>query len=157
MPDELSEALARWDVVGLYEEQFSLYHPERLPAIPARSVAGMRTHDMPAFAAAFSGDATGDVHDYRRLLAEDVGHPVGEAAADVLDAAMERLAASDAYLVVADLDDLLGETAPHNVPGRVSESTWRRRLPRPTSAVLGDTDVRRRIKLLTNRTAGGSA
>ena len=157
VPDELSEALARWDVVGLYEEQFSLYHPERLPAIPARSVAGMRTHDMPAFAAAFSGDATGDVHDYRRLLADDVGHPVGEAAADVLDAAMERLAASDAYLVVADLDDLLGETAPHNVPGRVLASTWRRRLPRPTSAVLRDTDVRRRIKLLTNRAAGGSA
>ena len=54
----------------------------------------------------------------------------------MLDAALERLAASDAYLVVADLDDLLGETAPHNVPGRVLESTWRRRLPRPASAVM---------------------
>ena len=96
----------------------------------------MRTHDMPAFAAAFAGDATGDVHDYRRLLADAVGHPVGDGAGDVLDAALERLAASDAYLVVADLDDLLGETAPHNVPGRVLESTWRRRLPRPASAVL---------------------
>ena len=114
----------------------------------------MRTHDMPAFAAAFSGDATGGVHDYRRLLAEAVGHPVGEAAADVLDAAMERLAASDAYLVVADLDDLLGETAPHNVPGRVLESTWRRRLPRPASAIVNDRDVRRRVKLLANRQVG---
>jgi 4-alpha-glucanotransferase len=157
VPDELSAALVRWDVVGLYEEQFSLYHPERLPAIPARSVAGMRTHDMPAFAAAFSDGATGDVDDYRRLLAADVGHPVGESSGDVLDAALERLAASDADVVVADLDDLLGETAPHNVPGRVLESTWRRRLPRPASAVLGDTDVRRRIKLLASRAAGGSA
>jgi 4-alpha-glucanotransferase len=156
VPDELSAALDRWDVVGLYEEQFSLYHPERLPKIPARSVAGMRTHDMPAFVAAFDDDATG-VQEYRRLLAADVGHPVGDDAGDVLDAAMERLAASDADVVVADLDDLLGESAPHNVPGRVLESTWRRRLPRPASAVLGDDEVRRRIKLLASRAAGGSA
>jgi 4-alpha-glucanotransferase len=157
VPEELSEALERWDVVGLYEEQFSLYRPERLPDIPPRSVAGMRTHDMPAFAAAFDGDATGGVHDYRRLLAAAVGHPVGDRAADVLDAANERLAASDAYMVVADLDDLLGETAPHNVPGRVLESTWRRRLPRPASAVVADPDVRRRTRLLAQRDAGGTA
>lgn len=157
VPDELSAALDRWDMVGLYEEQFSLYHPHRLPPIPTRSVAGMRTHDMPAFAAAFSGDATGDVYDYRQLLAAAVDHPVGDGAGDVLDAAMERLATSDAYLVVADLDDLLGETAPHNVPGKVLPSTWRRRLPRPTSTVVGDPDVRRRIKLLANRDAGGTA
>ena len=157
VPAELSEALANWDVVGLYEEQFSLYHPEHLPDIPARSVAGVRTHDMPAFAAAYTDDPAADVDGYRELLADDVGHPVGEDAADVFDAALERLAASDAYLVVADLDDLLGETAPHNVPGRVLESTWRRRLPRPASAVMRDTDVRRRIKLLANRAAGGSA
>ncbi|HEU4840138.1 MAG TPA: 4-alpha-glucanotransferase, partial [Ilumatobacteraceae bacterium] len=156
VPDELSTALEQWDVVGLYEEQFSLYHRARLPDIPARSVAGMRTHDMPAFAAAFSGDATGEVHEYRRLLAEAVGHPVGDDAADVFDAALERLAASDAYLVVADLDDLLGETAPHNVPGKVLPSTWRRRLPRPLSEVLGDREVRRRVKLLANRPAGGT-
>ena len=32
-------------------------HTHGLPPIPARSVAGIRTHDMPAFAAAFDGDA----------------------------------------------------------------------------------------------------
>ncbi len=83
---------------------------------------------MPAFAAAFNGDATGGVYDYRRLVSDAVGHPVGDHASDVLDAALERLAASDGYLVIADLDDLLGETAPHNVPGQVLPSTWRRRL-----------------------------
>jgi 4-alpha-glucanotransferase len=158
VPEEVSEALARWDVLGMYEEQFSLYHPHALPAIPARSVAGIRTHDMPAFAAAFDGDATGDVYDYRRLLAEAVGHPVGDGPADVLDAALERLAVSDAYATVVDVDDLLGEIAPHNVPGRVLPSTWRRRLPRPTSVLLGDLDVRRRVKLLCTRkrAPGGS-
>ncbi len=153
VPDEVRDGLDRWDVLGMYEEQFSLYHAHALPHIPARSVAGIRTHDMPAFAAAFEGDATGDVYDYRRLLTEAVGHPVGDSPADVLDAALERLAASDAYAVVIDVDDLIGEIAPHNVPGRVLPSTWRRRLPPPVGRVLADLDVRRRIKLLSTRTA----
>jgi 4-alpha-glucanotransferase len=106
---------------------------------------------MPAFAAAFSGDATGGVYDYRRLVEHAVGHPVGADAASVLDAALERLARSRAYLVIADLDDLVGETAPHNVPGKVLPSTWRRRLRAPTSDVLADERVRRRLALLSAR------
>ncbi len=151
VPSEVTEALVRWDVVGMFEEQFNLYHRTALPPVPANSVAGIRTHDMPAFAAAFNGDATGGVYDYRRLVAAAVGHPVDDGAAAVLDAALERLAGSDAYLVVADLDDLMGETAPHNVPGKILPSTWRRRLRRPTSEVLGDTDVRRRLTILSDR------
>ena len=130
VPEEVTEALERWDVIGMFEEQFNLYHRSALPPVPADSVAGIRTHDMPAFAAAFNGDATGGVYEYRRLVSDAVGHPVGDGAAAVLDAALERLAASAAYLVVADLDDLVGETAPHNVPGKILPSTWRRRLPR---------------------------
>ena len=53
VPEEVIEALARWDVLGLFEEQFHLYH-HFLETIPARTVAGIRTHDMPAFAAAFT-------------------------------------------------------------------------------------------------------
>jgi 4-alpha-glucanotransferase len=150
VPEEVIDALAAWDVLGLFEEQFHLYHHE-LDVIPARSVAGLRTHDMPAFAAAFSGDATGGVYEYRRLVEEAVGHPVGDSAGAVLDAALERLAASDAYLVIADLDDLVGETLPHNVPGQVLETTWRRRLRQPTSEVLADRDVRRRLAILSPR------
>ena len=151
VPEEVTEALERWDVIGMFEEQFNLYHRAALPPIPADSVAGIRTHDMPAFAAAFNGDATGGVYDYRRLVADAVGHPVGDGAAAVLDAALERLARSQAFLVVADLDDLVGETAPHNVPGKVLPSTWRRRLRAPTSAVLADADVRRRLAVLSGR------
>jgi 4-alpha-glucanotransferase len=151
VPEEVSEALARWDVIGMYEEQFALYHTHALPPIPTNSVAGVRTHDMPAFAAAFDGDPTGEQFEYRRLVAEAVGHPVGDDPADVLDAALERLAASDAYATVVDVDDLIGESAPHNVPGLVLPSSWRRRLPRPASAVLADLDVRRRVKLLSTR------
>ncbi len=158
VPEQVIEALERWDVVGLYEEQFNLYHHGARPLdpIPSRAVAGIRTHDMPAFVAAFEGDATGAVYAYRRRLAEAVGHPVGDEAADVLDAALERLAGSDAYLVVADLDDLVEETAPHNVPGQVLHSTWRRRLRRPTSGMLAEGDVRRRLKLLSTRSGRGA-
>jgi 4-alpha-glucanotransferase len=150
VPDEVTEAMERWHMLGMFEEQFLLYDQEDgdLDAIPARSVAGIRTHDMPAFAAAFAGDATGEVYRYQRRLEAALGRQIGERAADVLDGALERLAASDAYLVVADLDDLVGETAPHNVPGQVLETTWRRRLRRPTSEVLAGDDVRRRLKLL---------
>ncbi|MET0579688.1 MAG: 4-alpha-glucanotransferase, partial [Ilumatobacteraceae bacterium] len=99
VPEEVVDALARWDVLGLYEEQFNLYHHEHgLGAVPARTVAGIRTHDMPAFAAAFSGDATGAVYEYRQLVAEALGHDVGDGPGDVLDAALERLARSDAYM-----------------------------------------------------------
>jgi 4-alpha-glucanotransferase len=160
VPVEVSEALERWDVLGLHEEQFSLYQHHhgsdgRLGPVPARSVAGIRTHDMPAFAAAFNGDATGAVYEYRRLLEDAVGHHVGDEAGEVLDGVLERLAGSDAYLVLADVDDLLGEVAPHNVPGVVLASTWRRRLRRPTSGMLADGDVRRRLKLLSTRPRPG--
>jgi 4-alpha-glucanotransferase len=128
VPEQVTEALERWKVIGMFEEQFHLYDRNTLPPVPADSVAGIRTHDMPAFAAAFGDDA-----------------------ADLLDAALERLARSDAFLVVADLDDLVGETAPHNVPGKVLPSTWRRRLRAPTSEVLADECVRRRLALLVDR------
>ena len=134
----------------MFEEQFNLYRRDALPRVPARSVAGVRTHDMPAFAAAFD-DAADRGQGYRRLVEQAVGRPVGTDAADVLDAMLERLVTSDAYLVIVDVDDLCGETAPHNVPGRILPSTWRRRLPRPTSEVLAGNDVRRRLDVLSHR------
>jgi 4-alpha-glucanotransferase len=146
VPEEVIEALARWDALGMFEEQFQLYQ-HGLDPIPARTVAGVRTHDMPAFAAAVSAEPTG-ADRYRLLAGQVLGRPVGTTADDVLDAALERLATSDAFVVIVDLDDLVGETLPHNVPGRVLPTTWRRRLGRPTSEVLADPDVRRRLAVL---------
>jgi 4-alpha-glucanotransferase len=150
VPDEVTDALARWDVLGMYEEQFSML-AGRLTDIPARSLAGVRTHDMPAFAAAFEDADRIQRDTYRCLLADAVGHPVGDGAGDLFDAVLERLAASDAFVVLADVDDLLGGHDAHNVPGRVLPSSWRRRLPRPMSAALADLDVRRRVKVLSTR------
>lgn len=148
--DEVREALHRWDVIGMYEELFHL-RADELPRPPRRSVAGLRTHDMPAFAAGVADVGLGALDGYRRRLEGELGHPVAPDVDDLLDGVLERLARSDADVVIADLDDLIGETAPHNVPGQVLPTTWRRRLPEPTSAVLARPRVQERLALLAAR------
>ncbi len=147
VPEEMIELLAEWGMLGLYAEEMHMFAPE-LPPVPARSVAGVRTHDMPAFAALCRDN---DMEPYRRRLEEAIGRPVVGTASALLDAALSRLAGSDAYMVIADVDDLLGETAPHNVPGKVSPTTWRRRLRAPTSTTLEDPQLRAHLDVLTRR------
>jgi 4-alpha-glucanotransferase len=144
VPDEVSEAFERWNVLGMYEEQFHL-DDDPLPHIPARSVAGIRTHDMEPIA---EHVATEDTSGYRERLGAAHGTTIEPTWNDVVDQMLVRLAASDAYLVIADLDDLIGERRPHNLPGRVVDGLWARRLDLPTSEVLADPDVCRRLSIL---------
>ena len=144
VPVEVSEAFERWDVLGMYEEQFHL-DDDPLPHIPARTVAGIRTHDMEPIAELV---ATDDTSGYRARLGAAHGIAVAASWDAVVEQMLVRLAASDAYLVVADLDDLIGETRPHNLPGRVVDGLWSRRLRQPTSETLAEPDVCRRLSLL---------
>ena len=146
--DEVREALDRWDVIGMYEEQFHLDH-RPLPQPGRARVAGLRTHDMAAFAAEVAESPDG-LAGYRHQVAEELGREV--APDELVDAALTRLARTDAVAVLADLDDLLDETTPHNIPGRVLPTNWRRRLPEPTSVVLGTSRVDRRLGMLSRRT-----
>lgn len=151
VPQEIIDLLDEWDLLGLYAEQLQLaatLENRPLEDVPARSVAGLRTHDMPAFAARY---ADGDLGPYREQLVERLGRPVPDTVQGVLEAALERLASSPAYLVVGDVDDLLGETRPHNVPGKILPGTWRRRFAQPTSATLDDARVRHNLGILTDR------
>ena len=145
VPHEVSEAFDRWAALGMYEEQFHL-DDEPLPHIPARTVAGIRTHDMEPIAELV---ATSDTTGYRQRLGEAHHCEIADRWDDVVDQMLVRLSVSDAYLVIADLDDLIGERRPHNLPGRVSPELWSRRLDRPTSETLEDPDVRRRLITLT--------
>jgi 4-alpha-glucanotransferase len=147
VPEEVSEAFDRWDVLGMYEEQFHL-DDEHLAHIPSRSVAGIRTHDMEPIAELV---ATSDTSAYRSRLGAAHGCEIDDRWDDVVEQMLVRLAWSDAYLVIADLDDLLGERRPHNLPGRVGPELWSRRLDRPTSETLGAADVRRRLATLARR------
>lgn len=149
VPTEVSDAFDRWEMLGMYEEQFHL-DDEALPHIPPRTVAGIRTHDMAPLAELV---ATTDTSGYRQRLGAAHEREVSARWDDVVEHMLVRLAASDAYLVQADLDDLVGETRPHNLPGRVVPGLWSRRLAKPTSQTLADHDVRRRLSILGRTTA----
>lgn len=142
VPPEVDEALDEWQMMGMHEEQFHMQTPVR-PS-PELAVAGIRTHDMDSFAAHVSarrGDA-GFV-DYLRAIGADPTDP--------LDGVLRHLAAGEARMVVADLDDLIGERRPHNRPGRVVPGIWQRRLDQPIDDVFGRPDVSRRLGVLGAR------
>jgi 4-alpha-glucanotransferase len=143
VPPEVGVALDDVQMLGMFEEQFAMGGDE-LADIPTRSVAGVRTHDMAAFA---EHVATTDLSTYRANLTRALGRPID----DLLDAVLERLATSDAAMVVADLDDLLGERRPHNLPGRVVPGIWQRRLDRPATDVFADDVVRARLAIVNRK------
>jgi 4-alpha-glucanotransferase len=146
VPQEIVDLLQEWSLLGMYAEHLHTSGP--LPQIPAATVAALRTHDMPAFAALYTSEDRGP---YREELERSLGREVPDTVGGLLDAALTRLADSDAYLVVADLDDLVGETRPHNVPGRILPGTWCRRLAQPVAETLADPVVSDRLALLTAR------
>jgi len=148
VPQEIIDTMADWSMLGLYAERLFVEEPD-LPAIPADTVACVRTHDMEPFAAMYED---GDLATYRTALARAVDHPIADSPAAMLDAVLERLATSDAYVALTDLDDLVGETTPHNVPGKVLPTIWRRRLDRPTSETLAEPRVQSSLATLTQRT-----
>jgi len=152
VPPEVDAVLDAWNVLGMHEEQFLLDGPT-LADIPSRSVAGVRTHDMAPFATLVDDPDAADVLTaYRSRLGADATPEL-----PLLDGILDRLARSDAQIVVADLDDLIDETRPHNLPGRVVDGIWQRRLDRPTSDTLADERVQRRLGLLDRTTPQGSA
>lgn len=144
VPQEIIDLRRDWELLGLYAEQLLADQP--LGDVPADTVAGLRTHDMPAFAELY---ARGELAMYRDQLGELRGRDVPDDAGAVLDAALDRLGRSAAYLVSVDLDDLVGERRPHNVPGMVLPETWRRRATEPVGRLLDDPLVHARLATLT--------
>lgn len=155
VPEEIFELLDEWSMIGLHADRLFI-DPERLAKegglspIPADSVACFRTHDMEPFATLYD---EGKLDAYETAIADFLGAPVGATRDALLDASLRRLAQSDAYVAVADIDDLVGETTPHNVPGKVLPTIWRRRLARPTSETLADPGMRSHLATLTGRSA----
>jgi 4-alpha-glucanotransferase len=152
VPPEVGEAMGRHGVLGMYVVQYELQPGSegRLRPPPADSAASLNTHDMPAFRAFWRGDDVGDLADLglfgpaeaeaererrralrRGMAALLLARPDPEApgtAAAVLRELLEWLAASPAQLVLVNLEDLWGETAPQNTPGTYAErANWRRK------------------------------
>ncbi len=152
VPEAVDQALLRHGIDDMYVLQYET-NPEKgatLRSVPATTVASVNTHDMPQFAAYWQEL---DVHDRFEmgLLSEDQARQERQRrqqlrqqliaflqeralldAADptcqqVLQACQAFLAASDAGVVLVNLEDLWGETEPQNRPGTYREyPNWQR-------------------------------
>lgn len=135
VPAEVCAEMEDWGMLGMYEEAFHLAD-RPLPPIPARSVAGLRTHDMPALRAMQESDPA-SLASYQNELSPPEG--------DLLDGILDRLIESPAALVQVDLDDLCGVAEPHNLPGQILPTLWSRRLEHPLEVTLADDNMQRRL------------
>ncbi len=121
-------------------------------AYPEKAVACVSTHDLPTLAGWWSGAeikerraigsftpeeadrAEAERTVERHKLAEVLGQPgladQPEAGPELLGALHKFIAATPSMLVVAQADDLVGETVAVNLPGTdLERPNWRRRLP----------------------------
>ncbi len=151
VPDAVREAMQRHRVNKIHVVQYvARAQDQALPEPPTDAVAGINTHDMPPFAAFWSGadiddraelgwidaDQVRQEHSerarlrasLRRFLGREVSLSPDADAAAALRACLHHLGRSDARLVLVSMEDLWGETQPQNVPGTYLERpNWRRR------------------------------
>jgi 4-alpha-glucanotransferase len=183
VPAYVRTAMRRHRVLGSYVAQYQA-RPEAgaaLPDPPPSSVASVNTHDMPPFASFWEGEDVGlrvdlgllDPESARAKAEErlvlrgamaaflvDRGFLESEKREDpraVLDGCLAYLAASDAAIVVAKLDDLWLDHRPQNVPGTtVEHPNWRIRMRHTLEELRELDDVGRtldRIAALRERSA----
>jgi 4-alpha-glucanotransferase len=177
VPPAIGRHMRRRGLLGMYEEQFAIPGAGRgeLPDIPRDVVAGMNTHDMPTFAAFWSGDDIDDRVDLGLLDATDAERArrqraaarsayrarlgvAGDDPSAVLHAALARLGRSDARVVSVGLEDLWLERAPQNVPGTDAERpNWRRRMAVAAEDIAADGRVRAGLALVGAARAAGAA
>jgi alpha-1,4-glucan:alpha-1,4-glucan 6-glycosyltransferase/4-alpha-glucanotransferase len=146
--EELREVMTHDGLRRTYVVQFAL-GDDGLGPVPEGSVASFSTHDTATFAGWWGGDDIDervalellDVADAdavrrtrekeRRRLRGALGLDEDASPHEVLDAVTAFLADSDAGLVMAPLDDLLGESVAVNVPGTSTQrANWSRRTSR---------------------------
>ncbi len=163
VPESVNRALDRHRWREIYVLQFRLTGRADQPIdpLPARSVASFNTHDTPTYAGFRLGR---DLDDRVRagLLTSESARELRarrDAAVAALDANvgvtsgisresfiawLRLLLESEADFVAINLEDLWLAEEPQNIPGRVEETNWRRRLrhslsslPTEVAAILG--------------------
>ncbi len=167
VPAFVEDALAERGITRMYVVQYEAT-PDRydvLDPVPADTVASVNTHDMPPFAAWWTGEDLRDGLDLGHL-AEDEAAAVGDERAiirrhvtamleaegrvgegttdpgEVLAGLLEWLADGHATLVLVNLEDLWLEDEPQNVPGTSDERpNWRRRAARTLEEMRDDPRV----------------
>jgi 4-alpha-glucanotransferase len=153
VPEILNEAMEEHGVGEMFVVQYELKPDEKQPMrpIPSRCVAAVNTHDMPPFAAFWTGldiddrldlglldeDEASVARDEQAVLrralvaflsAHGLVPPESLDPEEVLEACLAVLAASPAAMVLVNLEDLWKETLPQNTPGTSKERpNWRRK------------------------------
>lgn len=161
---EIRRAMDRDGMLHSFVTRFEAREDDPLPQPRRPSAASPGTHDLPKFAAYWSGadiadrEARGELRageatterERRAVLRETTAQAAGIgdgegadiSASQVLAATLYSLAAGPAELVIADLGDLLGEFVPDNRPGTGPEAgNWRHRLPVRIGEIATDPDV----------------
>jgi 4-alpha-glucanotransferase len=156
VPEYVPEMMAKHGLRRMYVVQYE----GKIGEPPAQSVASINTHDMPTFFAFWNGldvddrlaqgllDEKGAKQErenrerIRRELIAALETPYD--ARKVLEALLARLAKSEAEIVLANIEDLWGETQPQNMPG-VPERSWRHRFRMSLEQTRVDGDVRRAL------------
>lgn len=153
VPPEVDRSLDRHRVAGMFVCQYEFQPGPRpaLPGIPTRSVASVKTHDMPPFHAYWTGLDLEDRRALGLIKTRDMPREYGlrksvrrnftkllrrrgvlgntaTSAGEVLRSALAHLAASPARWLLLNLEDLWLETLPQIVPGTFTELiNWRRK------------------------------
>jgi len=180
VPSYVRPAMRRHDLHRMYVMHYELASDLRrgLPPVSSNSVASLNTHDMPPFAAFWQGldieerrrigllDKAGVKEEKNRLLSmkralvtflqdRDWLQGAENDIAAVLKACLSFLAASQARIVLINLEDLWLETHPQNIPSTRKEyPNWRRRaqytfeqfcqLPQVVDTLLTVNELRKR-------------
>jgi 4-alpha-glucanotransferase len=164
VPPEVPKMMARHGLRQMYVVQYEI-KPETPPLKPppAASVASINTHDMPTFAAWWNGRDIDDrvaqglldevgarrERDTREAMKRALGHHDAKSA---LESLLTGLAASEAEIVLINLEDLWGELEPQNVPG-VPQRSWRYKFQLGLEAAQADGSIRRVLTNVNERRA----
>jgi len=168
VPEGFREQLHAWGFLSyrvlVYERHWSGDGRFRLPhEYPQQALATVATHDMPTMTEFWRGDDIarraalgmypgvnereqdserrhGERGGMLRLLAESGMAPVDASdAAAVVAALHATVARTNSMLAVVQLDDLIGETEPVNIPGTHREyPNWQRKLALPLETIVDD-------------------
>lgn len=167
VPEYVPRMMNRHGFRRMYVVQYELKPDEGNPAgePPAESVASINTHDMPTFAAFWSGADIDDRLEQRlldRKVAEEerqkreqmrqalmrhlkaqglLSNDSGDTKA-VLEAVLRFLGGSPAEIVLVNIEDLWLETRPQNVPG-VPDRSWKQKFRLTMDEIRKHPDIKR--------------
>jgi 4-alpha-glucanotransferase len=164
VPPEVRPRMAADRMLRSWVFQFESSAELPLPTPSRRVLASLGTHDLPRFAAHLWGTDIDQEEDAGRLSAEEAAAhrlkrelyrldlfeaveasdlTTTEATAAALRGCLTHLAASEADLLLVDLEELWGERQPQNRPGTGTEAdNWRRRGARTLAEARADEGIK---------------